>query len=77
MHSVEEYRRKLSCIELDLGTRKGSDLTLTWWRSATAATAGRIAVDGDGFQRRGCAGDDGDDLETRATTATGCGSERV
>ena len=40
-----------------------------------AATAGKILVDGDGIQRRGCVGDEGNDPKTRVTAAaTGCGN---
>ena len=50
----------LSCIESEIGARKGSNLTLTRWRLSTAATAGQIAVDGGGIRRREHAGDDGE-----------------
>jgi hypothetical protein len=37
---------------IGLGSTRGSNLTLAWWRSATAATAAEISVDGDGIWRR-------------------------
>jgi hypothetical protein len=65
------------CKESEFGARRGSNLTLTWWKSSTTATAEQIAVDGGGFRRRRCAGDKGDDPKTWATAATGCGNEAV
>ena len=53
--------------------RKGLNLTLTWWRSSTAATAEEIPVDGDGVRRRGRAGDDDDDPKTKGAAAMGRG----
>jgi hypothetical protein len=74
LQSVARIMAVLSCIESKNGARKGSNLTLTQWRFSTAATAGQIAVDGDGVLWRRRTGDDGDDPETKGAAAIGRGS---
>lgn len=60
LQSMAKIMKYHPCIESERGTRRGSNLTLTWRRFSTATMAGQIAVDGDGVLREGA-------LETRAT----------
>jgi hypothetical protein len=48
---------------------KGQIRTLTWRWICYGGNGGEDSIDGDGDQWQGVAGDDGDDLETRGSSA--------